>query len=141
MREPIRHEDLMRYLDGEMSAQESAALEAALRDSTELQRELAIYRAMQSDFRELSFSTAPPGESVWGAVNRRLTRPLGWVLLIGGALLSIALGVYLFVVSSVGPLEKVAVGAVVLGVLLLFATVVAERYREWRVDPYRDVQR
>ena len=65
----------------------------------------------------------------------------GWVLLIGGALLSIALGVYLFVVSSVGPLEKVAVGAVVLGVLLLFATVVAERYREWRVDPYRDVQR
>ena len=131
----------MRYLDGEMSAQESAALEAALRDSTELQRELAIYRAMQSDFRELSFSTAPPGEAVWGAVKRRLTRPLGWVLLIGGALLSIALGVYLFVVSSVGPLEKVAVGAVVLGVLLLFATVVAERYREWRVDPYRDVQR
>ena len=33
------------------------------------------------------------------------------------------------------------VGAEVLGVLLLFATVVAERYREWRVDPYRDVQR
>lgn len=141
MRDPIRPEDLMRYLDGEMPPQERAALEAALRDSTELQRELAIYRAMQSDFRELSFSTPPPGGSVWSAVNRRLTRPLGWALVIGGALLSIALGVYLFVVSSVGPFEKIAVGAIALGVLLLFGSVVAERYREWRVDPYRDVQR
>lgn len=141
VREPIRPEDLMRYLDGEMPPGERDALEAALRDSTELQRELAIYRAMQSDFRDLSFSPPPGDGSVWGAVNRRLARPLGWILLVGGALISIALGVYLFVVSSVGPFEKVAVGAIALGVLLLFGSVVAERYREWRVDPYRDVQR
>ncbi len=141
MPDRISHEDLMRYLDGEMPPQEGSALELELERSTELQRELAIYRAMQSDFRELSFAPAATGGSVWAQVNRRLTRPLGWLFLVGGTILSLGLGAYLFAVSSVNPWEKIAAAAIVIGVILLFGSVIADRYREWLNDPYRDVQR
>ncbi|MSR36963.1 MAG: hypothetical protein EXR95_10060 [Gemmatimonadetes bacterium] len=135
------HEDLMRYLDGEMPLQERSALELELGRSTELQRELAIYQAMQSDFRELSFAPIPPSKSVWGQVNRRVTRPLGWIFLVGGAALWIGFGAYVFAVSSVNPWERLAVAAIVIGLLLLLASVIVDRYREWLADPYRDIQR
>jgi anti-sigma factor RsiW len=141
VRDRITQEDLMRYLDGEMPDQERAALESALRDSTELQRELAIYRAMQTDFRELAVAPALQGGSVWAEVHRRVTRPLGWIFLASGAALLLGLGVYLFALSTVSLLEKLAVGSIGLGVILLLVTVVADRYREWLNDPYRDVQR
>ena len=32
-------------------------------------------------------------------------------------------------------------GAIVIGILLLFASVIWERYRVWLTDPYRDIQR
>ena len=84
MTDSIRPEDLMRYLDGEMPAEERRALDARIERSTELRRELAIYRAMQRDFEGLSFSPPLADRSVWGAVSRRVARPFGWLLLILG---------------------------------------------------------
>ena len=39
------------------------------------------------------------------------------------------------------PWEKLATGAVAIGILILFASVIWERYQEWLRDPYRDVHR
>jgi hypothetical protein len=141
MPDRITPEDVMRYLDGEMPAEERRALEAAVERSTELRRELAIYQAMQRDFQSLSFAPPAPHASVWGTVNRRLTRPLGWTFLIGGFVLWLGYVAYLFARSSVDPWGKIAIAAVVIGFLLLLATVVADRYRDWLTDPYRDVHR
>ena len=141
MSDPIRPEDLMRYLDGEMPPEERRALEAAVERSTELRRELAIYRAMQRDFQSLSFAPPPAGSSVWATVNRRVGRPLGWLFLVGGVVLWLGYAAYLFARSPVAPWGKVAVAAIVIGLLILLATVVADRYREWLTDPYRDVHR
>jgi hypothetical protein len=58
-----------------------------------------------------------------------------------GSLLWAAYGLYLFVTSSAFLLEKLATGAITIGILLLLATVIWERYREWLSDPYRDLQR
>jgi anti-sigma factor RsiW len=135
------HEQLMRYLDGELSADERARVDAELARSTELQRELAIYRAMQRDVQGLSFAPAAPGRSVWGDVNRRLARPLGWMLFSSGITLWAAWGAWLFTTSAVNLWPKLAVGAIVIGLLLLFGSVAYERWREWQTDPYRDVHR
>ena len=32
-------------------------------------------------------------------------------------------------------------GAIVIGIILLLASVILEQYRQWLIDPYRDVQR
>lgn len=137
----IAPEDLMRYLDGEMPDEERRTLEAAVERSTELRRELAIYRALQADFHGLSFAAPASADSVWGTVNRRVTRPVGWILLVSGVVLWLGYAAFQFAVSNVNPWRKIAVAAIVIGFVLLLAGVLADRYREWRTDPYRDVYR
>jgi anti-sigma factor RsiW len=137
----LSSEDLMRYLDGEMPPEERARVESELAMSTELQREVAIFRAMKSDFQELSFHPAEYRESVWDRVNQRVARPIGWLLVASGAAVWMSYGAYLFATSSTNPWEKLATGAIAIGILMLLSSVIWDRYREWQHDPYRDVQR
>lgn len=136
----MNHDDLMRYLDGELAPSERTAFERSIEKSTEVQREVAIFDAIKNDLQNLSFT---PGQrrSVWYAVHRRLGRPVGWVLLVTGAVLWAIYGAYLYLMSAIEPIEKLATGGIFIGVLLLLASVLYERYRVWLTDPYRDVQR
>jgi len=140
LRQPVSHDDLMRYLDGELPREERRRVEDALRESTELRREMALYEAMHDDLRELSL-TMKEATSVWGQVNRRITRPFGWALVIAGTVLWAVYGVVVFALSPGNLLEKLAIGALVVGLLILLSTTIWERYRDWTQDPYRDIQR
>ena len=140
MADRVTHEELMRYLDGEVGPEERARIRAAVESSTELRRELTVFKAMKDDLQTLKLGSGG-NHSIWNAVNRELTRPLGWVLLVVGSLVWAAYGIYVYFTSPVFLLEKMATSAVVIGVLLLFASVVWERYKEWLTDPYRDVRR
>ena len=141
MPERITHDDLMRFLDGELSPEEHARVQTALADSTELSRELAIFRAMKGRFQDLTFHPGSYHRSVWDEVNEHLTRPVGWMLVVAGVVVWVAYGVYVFVTSPAELWEKLAAGAVAIGMLVLLASVLWERYREWLTDPYRDIQR
>jgi len=137
----VTHEELMRYLDGEVGPEERNRIEGSVEASTELRRELAVFRAMKDDLLSLKLTDGGHHGSVWDSVNRQLTRPIGWVLLIVGSLVWAAYGLYVYLTSPVFILERMATSAIVIGVLLLFASVIWERYREWLTDPYRDIQR
>ena len=137
----IDHDALMRYLDGEASPDERRRIEVHLESSTELQRELSLFRSMKEDFIELSFTPVRPGSSVWDSVSRKLARPVGWFFLLAGLLVWGTYGAYVFVVEPRGLLQKLAIGAIVIGILLLLASVIWERYRDWLTDPYKDVHR
>lgn len=141
MAERVTREQLMRYLDGEVTPEERRQIEAALADSTELQRDLALYRTMKDDLLGLSLKESRRGRSVWDTVDRRLTRPFGWTLLIAGTTAWVVYGAYLYFSSPIDAWEKLATGAIVIGILLLLASVIGERYRDWLTDPYRDIQR
>ena len=136
----MTHDELMRYLDGELPPEEGRRVEEALAGSTELQRELAIFRGMKEDLRELSFTLDFP-RSVWDRVNRRIARPVGWIFLVTGAVLWAAYGSWVFITSPADPWEKLAVGTLAIGFVILLASTVWERYRESLTDPYRHVQR
>ncbi|MEX0936193.1 MAG: zf-HC2 domain-containing protein [Gemmatimonadota bacterium] len=137
----VTHETLMRYLDGELPPEERRAVEARAEHSTELRRELTLYRALHEDLAGLSFDRRTARESVWGQVNRRLARPIGWLLLAAGTVAWLVYAVYTFVSSEAPPWEKLGTGAVVIGILILLASVIYERYREILTDPYRHVER
>jgi hypothetical protein len=64
-----------------------------------------------------------------------------WILVAAGAAAWSSYGAYVFATSSTDPWEKLATGAIAIGILTLLASVIWERYREWQHDPYRDVQR
>ena len=140
MTEHVSHESLMRYLDGEADPNERARVDAVVAASTELQRDLMVLRSMKSDLQAMTFGLAND-KSVWGAVHRRITRPLGWILLSVGFLAWVGYGSYLYAVSAIDLWEKLATSAIGLGILLLFGTVIYERRKEWLTDPYRNVYR
>ena len=141
MPEQVTHEELMRYLDGEVGPEERLRIESSVERSTELRRELAVYKAMKDDLQNLRLNHGGPNSSVWDAVSRQLARPFGWVLLIIGALAWAAYGLWVFLTSPTLIWQKLATGAVGIGILLLLASVIWERYRVWLTDPYRDIQR
>jgi ferric-dicitrate binding protein FerR (iron transport regulator) len=138
---PITPDDLMRYLDGELSPEERLRVESELERSTELAREAAMFRALKEDFQGLAFHPANRHTSVWDQVNARVNRPIGGLLVVAGIAVWMTYGAYVFTTSAIAPWEKMATGAVAIGTLMLFASVIWERYREWQTDPYKDVQR
>ena len=131
----------MRYLDGEMPPEERSRLDDSLSRSTELSRELAIFRAMRSDFQGLSFDPGTYHRSVWDQVNKSVTRPIGWILVVVGVIAWTAYGAYVFTTTPGDPWQKLATGAIVIGILTLLTSVIWERYQEWGTDPYKDVHR
>lgn len=130
----------MRYLDGEVPPEERTRIEAAVAQSTELQRDVAVFGSMKKDLQGMAFSLGED-DSVWGVVHRRLTRPLGWLLVLAGFSVWVAYGSYLYLMSAIDPWEKLATSAIGTGIMLLFGSVIYERYKEWLSDPYRDVVR
>ena len=141
MSERVTHEELMRYLDNEVGPEERSRIETSVETSTELRRELAVYRAMKDDLRTMQLHEGGDNGSIWYAVNRHLARPLGWVLFVVGALVWAAYGVYVYFTSPSFLWQKLATGAVGVGILVLLASVIWERYRVWLTDPYRDIQK
>jgi anti-sigma factor RsiW len=137
----ISREMMMRYLDSELTPEERREFEVRLESSTELQRELALFRTLHEDLSGIRIRGSGPHRSVWTSVHRRLTRPIGWILVVMGVLAWIAHAGYVFVTAPAPTWEKLATSAVVIGVLLLFASVIHERWRELATDPYRDVER
>ena len=131
----------MRYLDGEVGPEERSRIEASVENSTELRRELAVYRAMKDDLQSLKLNEGGANGSVWNAVNRHLARPFAWVLLVVGSLVWAAYGVYVYLTSPTLLWQKLATGAIGIGILVLLASVIWERYRIWLTDPYRDIRR
>ena len=140
MSHEVSHETLTRYLDNELPPDERGRVEDHLSECTECRREAEIMRTMKEDLAELPGGD-PDGGSVWDAVDRRLTRPLGWILLVAGAVVSLGLGAWGFVTADAPLTEKLAAGAMGLGLVLLLVSVGRERWKEWKDDPYRKVQR
>ncbi len=141
MNQRISNEDLMRYLDDELEPPDRARVDDALTRSTELQRELAIYRAIRDDVADLSFSPSPRDQSVWGEVNREITRPVGWFLLITGSVIFVIYAAVVYATSDANPWEKIGVGGIVIGFSTLLISTIYERVQEYRHDPYKHIER
>jgi len=139
-RQTVSHEDLMRFLDGEVTPQERAAIEVRLEASSDPRRAFSIFRSLKAELQDLSFAPEH-GDSVWDRIRSRITSPVGWVLAVAGFLGWVAYGTWSFVNSPSAIVVKLTTGAIVIGMLVLLAQVIWDRYREFGSDPYRDVHR
>ena len=136
----ISHDELMRYLDGELPPERAREVEAALETSTELRREYIIFRDMKADLQTLG-ATMRPESSVWDSVNRQLTRPVGWVLFLLGAVVWVAYGVYSYLTGAEALWQKLATSAIVVGLAMLLLSALVDRWRDLKTDPYKEIQR
>lgn len=136
----VNHEDLMRFLDGEVTPEERALVERHLETSSELRREVAIFRSMKEELQDLSFD-ARGGDSVWDRIRSRITMPVGWVLSGSGLAAWLGYGIWAFLWAPSGFWMKLATAGVAIGILVLLAHVIWDRYKEYGTDPYRNVHR
>ena len=136
----IQHDELMRYLDGELPPERARAVEEALEESTELRREYMIFRRLKTDLHDLG-AAMDTTDTVWDTVNRRLTRPFGWGLFIAGAVIWVAYGTFAYLTGADALWEKLATSAVVVGAALLLVTALVDRWQDLKTDPYKEIQR
>jgi anti-sigma factor RsiW len=133
-------ETLMGHLDGELTPEADRGVAAHLAECAECRREYTVFQQMKEDLM-MARNRDAPDRSVWDAVNARITRPVGWILLVAGLVVWSGWAVWLFITSPTRLFEKLTIGAVVVGLACLLASVAWERYRDWRTDPYRKIER
>lgn len=131
-------EELSAFADGELTPDEARRIEEHLRTCTECARELAVIRAMGGAIKEMKRDESE--RSVWANVNRRITRPIGWLLVLVGSLIYAGLAVHAWMQQEF-TLERLAITAVVLGLVFLALDVAHKQYREWKASPYKDIER
>lgn len=136
----ITHEELMRYLDGELPPERVRAVEEAMETSTELRREFALYSRMKTDLGTMGERMGESADA-WDTVSRVIARPMGWLLFVAGAIVWLAYVVYAYLTSAEAIWMKVATSAIAVGLAMLLASALLDRLRDLRTDPYREVQR
>jgi len=135
---------MMASLDGEICAADREELESHLVECADCRRE----------FEELSKLTRLVGEielqrpsqedmmKYWPSVYAKIERSAGWGLVIIGALIWAAYGVYLFITDpTTGSLTKFLVALPIVGVLMLLISVLRERINVGRSERYKEVER
>ncbi len=129
-REPVSTQDLMRYLDGELPPDEQRRVEAALDASSELRAQFQTFRSLRAGFHDLTFP-AREERSVWDKVAVRILRSRArWFVGVGVAIWLL----YAAVVVRQGAVDawtRVTVAGIAIGVLILFALVIRDRYQSW----------
>ena len=136
----ITHEELMRYLDGELSPERASVVEEEMERSTELRRDYVLYSRMKADLGSLG-EHMKQTTGVWSSVSRAIARPVGWVLFLVGTAVWVAYAVWAYLTSPDAMWEKLATGAVVVGLAMLLLSALIDRFVDLKVDPYRGVQR
>ncbi len=135
-------EKLSAYLDNELTQQDSQRVGGHLNECDRCRRTYDDFTRLRGDVGELRFSEPPADEwrNMMSGFTFNATRGIGWLLWGGGAVVLAGYGIYSFATDpTVKAIERVGVLAVILGVVLLFLTVLADRIRGYRDDKYKDV--
>jgi len=134
------------YLDGELDKDGERRLEAHIQQCSVCRREYSAMKRLVIG-TAAAFFVDPPPEEVWDTfldrVYNRLERKFGWVVFILGAVALTVFGLILFITEPWGSaLIKLLIAAPVIGLVILFISVLRQRLSVAKTDRYsRDVQR
>ena len=132
------------YLDGELTQQEHQRVRLLCESSASCREKLEELRALREQVGQMSFGThdADQWRENMNDIPTRTTRGLGWLLLIGGALIAAGVFVVEFFrnVDGLGLVERLIIGGIYGGLLLLFVSVLRQRLIERKKDKYKDVE-
>ena len=137
-------EKLSAYIDGELTQQESQRVAVHLCECPACRRVCDDFSRLRDDVKRLEYPEPADAEwrKVMGAFTFKATRGAGWLLWIGGALVLAGYGLYEFLTDPfIAALRRVGVLAVMLGIVLVFLTVLIERVTSYRHDRYKDVEK
>ena len=131
------------YLDGELTQQQRQRVEIHCEACKECEKNFEELQVLRESIGKARLSEL--NQDVWRErmdnATVRTTRGIGWLLILGGVLVAMGIGVYEFVFdSSLGLVEKLVVGAIYGGFVVLFFSVLRQRLIERKTDKYKDVE-
>jgi anti-sigma factor RsiW len=139
---------LMGALDGELSPTEQEDFDRALEEDAELRAEWDRLRRVKevTDTMRMRKPSGEVWDSYWEGVYRRTERGLAWILVSVGAIVLVSWGLVHWVQdvmadTTVPPLIRWASVALVIGLVILFVSVLREKLHVRKSDPYKDVIR
>lgn len=132
------------YIDGELTQQDQQRVRVHCDSCAECESSLAELQRLRQQIGQASLSGL--NEDTWRETMNdttvKATRGIGWLLLIGGALIGVGVGVYEIITNpaTLSLVEKLIVGGVYGGMLLIFISVLRQRLIERKSDRYKDVE-
>lgn len=143
------HKDqLMGYLDNELSDEQQRRFEEHLAGCPDCAAELEEFKKIKAITDEVSL--AEPEDRIWqdywSGIYNRIERGIGWIMF---SVAAIALGIYcgfraieeLIKNPDVEVVLKIGLLALIAGLAILFVSVVRERLYFWKRGRYKDVRR
>ena len=139
---------MMAYLDNELDEQQKRVFEehiASCRDCAQEMKEFGRLKQMTDDV-ELVEPEDRLWQQYWAGVYNRFERGIGWVLFSLAGILLVVYGGFTAIENVIGDpsvsvLLKVGLVALVVGLAILFVSVLRERIYFWSKDKYRNVRR
>ena len=143
-----RGELINKYLDKELSNEDKEELEKIVSEDENLKKELKELKEMQ----EVMYMLKPANsdqewENYWQNLYNRLERGIGWILTSIGAILVLAFLGFEFIKDLIQDPKlalyfKIGLMALLLGLIILFVSVVREKILMRKYDKYsREIKR
>lgn len=135
---------LSAYIDGELTQQESQRVALHLRECERCRATHEDFARLRREVKQLDFPA--PSDDEWrhcmAGLVKKTTLGVGGLLWIGGAVVLCGYGLYeLLTDPSIDALQRVSVLAILLGVVLVFLTVLVGRVSGYKHDKYKDVNK
>ena len=139
---------MMGYLDNELSDEQRNRFEEHLAGCPECAGELEDFRKLKAITDEVTL--VEPEDRIWqdywNGVYNRIERSVGWIIFSVAAILLTIYGGFKLIETIVtdattGMLLKLGLIALIVGLAILFVSVLRERMYFWSKDRYRNVRR
>ncbi len=141
-------DQMMGYLDNELTDEQRRQFEEHLAGCSECTGELEQFRKLKAITDEVTL--VEPEDRVWqdywGGVYNRIERGIGWIVFSVAAILLAIYGGFKLIEEivndpAIGVLLKAGLLALILGLAVLFVSLLRERVYFWSKDRYRNVRR
>ncbi len=139
---------LMGYLDNELSDEQKRQFEEHLSGCSECKEELKEFRRLKAITDEVTL--VEPEDKIWqdywSGVYNRIERGVGWIVFSVAAILLTIYGGFKMIEEmikdpDIETMLKVGLLALIVGLAILFVSVLRERFYFWKRDRYKDVRR
>ncbi len=139
---------MMGYLDNELSDEQKRQFEEHLTGCSECKDELEEFRKLKAITDEVTL--VEPEDRIWqdywNGVYNRIERSIGWIVFSVAAILLTIYGGFKLIEdiikdATIGMLLKAGLLALIVGLAILFVSVLRERLYFRQRDRYKDVRR
>ncbi|MBA7676783.1 hypothetical protein ES703_85028 [subsurface metagenome] len=139
---------MMGYLDNELSDEQRRQFEEHLAGCSECKDELKEFRKLKAITDEVTL--VEPEDRIWqdywDGIYNRIERSVGWIVFSVAAILLTIYGGFKLIEelikdATIGMLLKVGLLALIVGLAILFVSVLREKLYFWQRDRYKDVRR